>query len=195
MGTKEDLRVELYRAVDYALDRIFGAPAAEPATRTELDELRILSLGPLAEPYSFPWPTEVETYPDAERFDLKSPRGPFEVLIARGKRDAWHRPDRGRVVVFVRPAGSVAREYPWLEFCEDDRGTYCADLRNPSKPRSLLIDGDDVPTELSGVKIERLDAMFDGVKDGPTLRMVVAADDSAQMIRLAYWTARTMGRI
>ena len=196
----EDFRAELHSAVDAVLDRFLGADSEGLTTATdgwmgELADLKIRHIRRLAEPYVHPWPDKTgETYRTGDWYEVIAPEGSLEMLVAETTRFAWHE-ERGRVVVFARWMGSSGQPYPWLEYCENDADGYSADLRNPEKPRSVLRDGDPIPKELTNANVRRLDELYEGVRNGPSLRLVVDKEDVERLIRYAYWTSRVIGRI
>ena len=200
MLESKSLRVELHEALDAVLDRFLGdgSDALKSGTSGsvgEVAELKIRHTRTLAEPYVHPWPDKTrETYRTGDWYEVVAPEGSLEMLVAETSRFAWHK-ERNRVVVFARWMGSKGQPYPWLEYCENDADGYSADLRNPAKPRSVLRDGEPLPNELTNAEVRRLDELYEGVRNGPSLRIVVERDDVESLIRYAYWTSRVVGRI
>jgi hypothetical protein len=111
--------------------------------------------------------------------------------VAWTVREAWGR-ERHRAVVFGEAGSSL---YPWTEFVETDDGRYAAGISDPNHPRALLKQGDPLPDWFSTATVERTDQLFDGIRQGPSLRLVVGADEEVRMVRHGYWVAGLRNRL
>jgi hypothetical protein len=99
---------------------------------------------------------------------------------------------RKRAVAFGEAGSSL---YPWTEFVETDDGRYAAGVSDPVHPRALLKDGAAIPPRFDPATIVRTDRLFDGIRQGPSLRLVVKPDDELAMVRHGYWVAGLRNRI
>ena len=61
--------------------------------------------------------------------------------------------------------------------------------------RALLKDGDPIPAGFQGAAVERPDRLFRGVRQGPSLGLVVAGSDEDAMVRHGYWVAGLRKRL
>jgi hypothetical protein len=85
--------------------------------------------------------------------------------------------------------------YPWTEFVETDDGRYAAGVIDPAHPRALLKDGDPIPARFKGAAVERTDRLFSGIRQGPSLRVVVTGAEEETMVRHGYWVAGLRKRV
>ena len=58
-----------------------------------------------------------------------------------------------------------------------------------------MTDGDAIPDGLQEARVERLDQLFHGVRKGPSLRLVVGADEEPMMARHGYRMASLRKRL
>jgi hypothetical protein len=118
------------------------------------------------------------------------------VIVAWTTRNAWNR-DRRRAVVFhrARPDDEPGRWYPWTEFVETDTGGFAAPIPNPQRPRAIMRDMNALPGRFTGKTVARSDAVFDSIREGASLRLVVDESDETEMVRHGYWVARLRGRV
>jgi hypothetical protein len=86
-------------------------------------------------------------------------------------------------------------DYSWVEFNETDDGEFAARIPDALNPRAALKEGDTIPPHLAGKKIRRADEVFRSVRSGPSLHLVLAADDEEAMIEHGCWVAHLRGRI
>ncbi len=112
-------------------------------------------------------------------------------LVAWTARDAWGR-IRKRVVIFGESGSSL---YPWTEFVETDDERYAAGISDPAHPRALLKHGAAIPERFHAATVERTDQLFEGVRQGPSLRLVVGSDEPLMMVRHGYWVAGLRNRL
>ncbi|HSW42761.1 MAG TPA: hypothetical protein VLM76_09655 [Patescibacteria group bacterium] len=106
-------------------------------------------------------------------------------------REAWGR-TKERAVAFGEAGSSL---YPWTEFVETDEGRFAAGISDPAHPRVLLKHGAAIPGRFDPATIERTDQLFHGIRQGPSLRLVVAPDDEVAMARHGYWVAGRLNRL
>ena len=185
----EVLRQEVLKAVNEVFER-YGW---EPSTSTS--SLVIRWIEKLSRPLVFRWPEGVETFKDVNVYDIEASTGTNRVAVAKTIRNAWGK-DRGRIVVFGKhPSAGEDKYYPWAEFVEADDGSYTSGIPDPSAPRSLIKDGDELPAEVRGQRVRRTDECFASVKSGQSLRLVLDRNEEEAMIRHAYWVAKLRGRI
>lgn len=188
----ELLRREIHAAVDETIDRALagtlprGAPAPEEAK---------IEAGEAFGDWTFDWPDKSPEVFQGRDFAVRANGQPLDVRLGWTTRRAWGR-DRRRAVVFVRPASSRATGYyPATEFVETDTDRVAATIPDPSRPRSLLKDGDALPSRFDDAIVERADAVFRTIDEGPTLRLVLTAEDEVAMIRHGCWVAALRRRV
>jgi hypothetical protein len=148
-------------------------------------------------PFQYAWPVfGTEEFDRAAVFSITTQSGPIGAVLAWTRRDAWGK-NRARSVVFRHNGDddTPGRWYPWTEFVETDDGRYAATIPNPDKPRSTLAEGDPLPERYSTQTVARSDELFDSISRGPSLRVVVDADDAVEMVGHGYWVAQQRGRI
>jgi hypothetical protein len=92
-------------------------------------------------------------------------------------------------------ATTVRSLYPWTEFVETDDGRLAAGISDPAHPRALLKHGAPIPDWFGGATVERTDQLFHGIRQGPSLRVVVASDEEFRMVRHGYWVAGLRNRL
>lgn len=182
------LRNDLVQAVDDVLARYCERTTRKDGTA---GLLVIQQDKPLLQHLKYPWPTETETFTEGMWYDVSWETGRARVLVAWSNRYAWGK-ERGRIIVFEQTGASF---YPWAEFVEADDGSYVSNIPNPTKPKSTLKDGDELPAHLVGEKVRRTDVCFGSVKNGPSLRLVLNRSDEEAMITHAQWVASLRGRI
>lgn len=186
------LRERLHEAVDAVIDGLLAEEAGVPKT-PEVSSETVEPMG-RREPFDFTWPADYgsEHFDDANAYRLSSPVGEADVIVGWTTRYAWTR-DRRRAVVFhlVTPE----RWYPWTEFVETDKGGFGAPIADPNHPRAILKDGQPLPARFNGKRVERADAVFDSIRSGASLRLVVDREDEAEMVRHGFWVAQLRRRI
>lgn len=184
----EELRRELRETVDSVVSRFAteGEGGREVTVRQEDEVL---------DRWSYRWPDGItERYDRAKWFRVTGPSGEARVLLAHTTRKVRAEPLQ-RWIVFAQMGNEQSQTfYPWTEFVETGDGSYAAVIPNPSRPRAALSDGDPLPTRFAGARVERTDTLYDSVKDGPSLRLVVEEDDAEAMIRHGYWVAEIRKR-
>jgi hypothetical protein len=193
----ESMRTALHEAVDQIFDdyqKAAGATesAAEPPVTAETP---LVTRGDLVPDWSFTWPSDEgkETFRETRLWDVSTPHKSHRVHLARGKRPAWGKNDRERVIVF----GQVGPDsyYPWAEFVETDTGHFAAPIPNPEHPRKILTPSDPLPSRYRGAHVEQAAELFDQIRNGPSLRLVVSSSDEEDMVRHGYWVARLRNRL
>ena len=189
MNVPEALRTELHKAVDAVLDSYLPTLAATPASNGF--EVTLEADG---EGYTYQWPGGNEEYPTYRDYLVAGDLGEARMRVARTTRAAFGR-NRARAVIFGQRMGSVTRA-PWIEFVEtDEQALFSAWVLDPLSPRRVVREGETVPPRFDGTDIRRTDELFAGVNNGPTLRLVVNADDEEAMMEHAYWVASLKGRL
>jgi hypothetical protein len=128
-------------------------------------------------------------------WEVITPGKTHRVVLGWTTRPSWGRSDRKRAVVFWQSGSQASQSYyPWTEFVETDGEGYAAPIPNPDHPRKVLTPQDPLPGRFHGAEVERSDRLFDQIANGPSLRLVVSADDEEAMIRHGYWVAILRGR-
>jgi hypothetical protein len=184
------LRERLHAAVDVVIDEFItqqAAPPAAPGTSVTVE-----TVGPV-EPFAFTWPADYgsEDVTAATAYRLSSLAGEASVVVSWTMRYAWNR-DRRSAVVFhrMRPGDGPGKWYPWTEFVETDAGRFGAPIPNPQRPRAILTDCEPLPPRFTGKTVARADGVFDSIREGASLRLVVDEGDEAEMVRHGYWVAQ-----
>ena len=186
----DTIRARLHAAVDEMVDELALAQAqlsAEPVLE---------SRGP-CEPFEYRRPDGVwEEYEPATAFSANGVAPRRDLVVGFTRRQAWGA-ERGRAIVFDATGLPHApdRWYPLVEFVEVDDGRFAAPMPNPARPRSYLKAGDEIPSRFAGSTVEPLDALIASVRDGRSLRLVLAGDDRLEMARHGYWVASLRGLV
>lgn len=192
----EAMRTALHEAVDKIVD---GYRATDDTASTShaspTNETPVITPGDVVPEWSFTWPSDygTETYYETRLWDVRTPHRSYRAHLARGKRPAWGNNDRKRVIIFgqVGP-GSF---YPWTEFVETDTGYFAAPIPNPEHPRRILTPSDPLPIRYRTARVEQAAQLFDQIRNGPSLRLVVSSADEEDMVRHGYWVARLRNRL
>lgn len=193
----EAMRTALHDAVDKIIDGYRTADGATESTAQAppTTETPVVTRGDAVPDWSFTWPSDygTETFPETRLWDVSTPHRSYRVHLARGKRPAWGKNDRKRVIVF----GQVGPDsfYPWTEFVETDTGHFAAPIPNPEHPRRILTPSDPLPGRYRGAHVEQAAQLFDQIRNGPSLRLVVFSSDEEDMVRHGYWVARLRNRL
>jgi hypothetical protein len=194
------LRARIHAAIDEILDEYEGQPVLPHVMATTTappPDFTIESLGPV-DPFSYSWPADygTEEFRSGAAYRIPGTNPGASVIVAWTTRLAWGR-DRDRAVVFykARPDDGVGRWYPWTEFVETDTGMYAATIPNPDRPRSILRDGSAIPAEIARYTIARADQLFNSIREGASLRLVLEQDDEIDMVRHGYRVAQLRGRV
>jgi hypothetical protein len=188
------LRAALHQAVDQILDgyvtggTLTPAPTPRPASDDGIVVLAAEDHG--AFPYRWPDGND-EAFTRSRWYAIEDHGRKQRVLVAWTNRDAWGRM-RERAVVFGEAGSSL---YPWTEFVESDDGRFAAGVSDPAHPRALLKDGAPIPDRFDGATIVRTDQLFNGIRQGPSLRLVVEGSDEEAMVRHGYWVAGLRKRL
>lgn len=186
----EAIRTHLHAAVDAMVDDLALAQAAV------LAEPSVESGGP-CEPFEYRRPDGVwEEYDPAAAFVANGSAPARDLVVGFTERPAWGAL-RGRAIVFDATGLPHApdRWYPLVEFVQVDDGRFAAPLPNPARPRSYLRAGDELPARFRDSTVERLDALIASVRDGRSLRLVLASDERLEMARHGYWVASLRGLV
>ena len=142
--------------------------------------------------FDYRWPGgNDEAFSESQWHILADQGRQHRVLVAWTEREAWGRM-RKRAVVFGESGSSL---YPWTEFVETDDGRYAAGISDPAHPRALLKHGAAIPDRFATATVERTDQLFHGIRQGPSLRLVVESDDEVAMVRHGYWVAGLRNRL
>jgi len=189
----EALRAALHQAVDQIVDGYLasGKVRSEPVAGSTLEGVAVVTE---EEHGAFPyrWPDgNDEAFTRSRWYRVRDLGREQRALVAWTEREAWGR-IRERAVVFGEAGSSL---YPWTEFVETDDRRYAAGVSDPAHPRALLKDGDPIPARLQGATVERIDQLFSGIRQGPSLRLVVAGSDEESMVRHGYWVAGLRKRL
>ena len=78
---------------------------------------------------------------------------------------------------------------------ETDDGRYAAGISDPAHPRALLKHGVAIPDRFRTATVERTYQLFHRIRQGPSLRLVVRADEEVEMVRHGYWVAGLRNRL
>jgi len=192
------LRTRLHDAVDQIIDDFLSHEAPLAVTGVSGGDFEkvepISSLGP----FVYRWPANYgsEEFESATTYRHSALAGGASVIVGWTTRKAWNR-DRRRAVVFhrARPDDEPARWYPWTEFVETDTGRFAAPIPNPQRPRAIARDTKALPERFIGKTVARSDEVFDSIREGGSLRVVVDEADEADMVRHGYWVATLRGRV
>lgn len=188
----EALRTALHDAIDEVFDDFRTADGATESTAqpTPTTETPVLTRGGVVPAWSYTWPSNegIETFHETTEWAVNTPHRSYSVRLARVERPAWGKNDRKRVIVF----GQVGPNsyYPWTEFVETDTGHFAASIPNPEHPRKTLTPSDPLPGRYRGAHVEQAAQLFDQIRNGPSLRLVVSSSDEEDMVRHGYWVAR-----
>ena len=197
--TNTKLKEAIWAAIDRAADTakrevaalLVGAAVGKEGF--EPDDEPIVSTGEATEYPWHIWPNgQKEEYTSATWYEATTRDAARGVIVARTVRPVWGRP-RGRIVVFGQEGTQDSKQYyPWAEFAEtDESGLYAATLPDPERPRGAsLKDDQPLPERYRTADVRRTDTVFESVRQGPSLRLVVAQDDEKSMIAHAFWVAR-----
>ncbi len=194
MNAATKLRERIHGAIDEALDDFFGSSSRQQQER--IDAGLVLE-NPKAGPFSHRWPPkngepDIESFHRSVLFRVSAGEGRFIRLGWTSNREAWGR-KRERAVAFLETPSE--HRYPLIEFVETDDRKFAAIIPDPKKPRSACTDPNDLPERFRAAIISRTDELFGGVKNGPTLRLVLAFDDEADMAGHGLWVGRLRGHI
>jgi hypothetical protein len=187
----EQLKSKLHREVDRLIDEAIAGLESSPK-QEDSQPARVRGL----EPFDYPWPViGTERFHGAAVYSIATSKGPVEAILGWTERDAWSR-SRLRAVVFGYNGTDFTphRWYPWTEFVETDDGRFAAIIPDPSRPRSTLSDGAALPGRFAELTVERSDVLFESIRRGPSLRLVVDQTEDAQMVSHGYWVARLRRR-
>jgi len=186
----QQLRDQLHSAVDATIDRFLAGTLAPAVMTGGLDVVP----GVTFTGWTYNWPDKSPEDFDGRDYEVRSIDLTIQVRLGWTVRRAWGR-DRRRAVVFVRPAPGGPSYYPATEFVETDDGRFAATIPDPSHPRSLLKDGGALPAGFAQAVVERSDALFHSIAEGPTLRVVLPGEDELSMVRHGCWVAQLRRRV
>lgn len=190
----EMMRAALHEAIDKIFDGYLDEGVATPSS-TEADPtddgIEVVE-GEDHGPFPYRWPDgNDEPFSKSRWYTLVDQGREHRVLVAWTDREAWGR-TRHRAVVFGESGSSL---YPWTEFVETDDGRYAAGISDPNHPRALLKHGAVIPDWFRTATVERTDRLFNGIRQGPSLRLVLGLDDEIAMVRHGYWVAGLRNRL
>ncbi len=185
----ETLRRELYGAVNAVLMKyeVLGQSITK-------NGLTITPAEALQQPYTHKWPEVEDTFTEGRYYDVSGtgiPTDGLRVLVARITQNIWGKPQRPAAMVFgkLRTQKEGTQLTPYVAFAGDDHGTFAAIIPNPVHPRSALKPSDPLPAHFTSAVVKRNDELFDSIKQGPSLRLVVQPDDEIAMVEHALWVA------
>jgi hypothetical protein len=191
----ESLRRELHGAIDAVIDTYSasGSPYVDKPGVSDTSDFTI-TVERANDAWRYPWGEEL--FEADHLYKVACGDGTTRrVRVGRARRRAYGAP-RVHAIVFAQ-AGSEASntDYSWVEFNETDDGEYAARIPDPANPRAALKQGDELPGRFARVKVRRADEVFRSVRFGPSLHLVVSADDEVAMIEHGCWVARLRGHI
>ena len=188
----EDLRAALHDAVERIIDAYVETVTRPAVTAESGDEGIDVVGGDGHGAFTYRWPGgDVEKFTTARVYTVLDRGQQRSVVTAWTEREAWGRM-RMRAVIFGARGGSL---YPWTEFVGTDDGRFAAGIPDPDHPRALLKDGAAIPDGFDTASVVRTDELFDGVRHGPSLRLVLGPEDELGMVRHGYWVACLRGRL
>ena len=190
----EAMRAALHEAIDKIIDCHLDAGVAPPsATQAHPTDGGIEVVeGEDHGPFTYRWPSGGdEEFTKSRWYTVADQRREHRVLVAWTEREAWGRM-RKRAVAFGESGSSL---YPWTEFVETDDGRYAAGVSDPAHPRALLKHGAVITDRLRTATVERTDQLFNGIRQGPSLRLAVGAGEEPAMVRHGYWVAGLRNRL
>jgi hypothetical protein len=185
----EALRQELNNAVYTVLTKY--EKLGQSITK---DGLTITPAEALQRPYVHKWPQRPHQYNEGRWYDVSGKRVPAEglrVLVARTKVDSWGKPQRSHVVVFgkLHTQEEGKQLTPYVAFTADDHGTFAGVIPNPVRLHESLKPNNPLPAQFVSAVVKRNDELFDSVKHGPALRLVVQPDNEIAMVEHGLWVA------
>ena len=184
----EVLRAALHEAIDEIIDGFLHDDGSTVSTAKsgEHDDVEVV-VGEDHGPFTYRWPGgNEEEFTRSRSYTVANEGREHRVLVAWTEREAWGR-IRGSVPSSSGVSGTSL--YPWTEFVETDDGDVAAGLPDPDHPRALLKHGSAIPDRFASATIERTDALFEGIRNGPSLRLVLAPGGELEMVRHGYWVA------
>ncbi|MDA8203986.1 MAG: hypothetical protein M0Z49_14740 [Chloroflexi bacterium] len=184
----------MHEAIDQIIDGFRDADGATPPSPEPDptgDGIEVVE-GENHGPFTYRWPGgDDEVFTTSRWYILADQGREYRVLVAWTDREAWGRM-RQRAVVFGESRASL---YPWTEFVETDDGRYAAGISDPDHPRALLKQGAVIPDWFGTATVERTDRLFNGIRQGPSLRLVLGSDEEVRMVRHGYWVAGLRNRL
>jgi hypothetical protein len=195
------MREALHGAVDRIIDEyLAGASSSSPPADQPMPTVDspLVTRGDDMGEWTYRWPgvEGIEKFYTSRRYEVVTPYRTHRVRLAWSERPAWGRKDRKRAIVFGQTGSADSKTfYPWTEFVETDTGRYAAPIPNPEHPRKMLTSSDPRPDQFQSGQVERTDQLFDQIMNGPSLRLVVGADEDEAMILHGYWVARRRNRL
>jgi hypothetical protein len=198
-----ELRSKLHQALDLALDQHVKETASlvtasgQPADR---DSPNIESQGE-SPAFDYCWPDGYEEHFDrVTLYDVKTSYDEVtRVAVAWTERWAWNQLRARAVVFYLGPRADLPpqRWYPLTEFVETDTsGIFAAPIPDPANPRAVLKDGDDLPTHCAVEgRTLRADELFSSIRNGPSLRLVLADYEEVEMVEHGFWVGRKRKRL
>jgi hypothetical protein len=191
------MREALHTAVDRIIDEYMAADSSSSQPSVPTIDVPLIVRGDDVGQWSYRWPGDegTEKFYASRQYDLVTPHRTYRVRIAWSERQAWGRPNRKRAIVFGEAGARSVNFWPWTEFVETDTGRYAAPIPNPDYPKKVLTPSDPLPGRFRNAQVERTDQLFEQIVNGPSLRVVVNADDEEAMIRHGYWVARLRSRV
>ncbi|MFD3495877.1 hypothetical protein ACFWWB_35860 [Streptomyces sp. NPDC058690] len=192
----ETLREELHQTIDRIIDAHTSCGDTSPSITAEERDTLSVAAGDATNEWTYRWPgSGTEDFHETRWYELAGERGRHRVRVAWARRAAWGRDDRLRAIVFHQQGRADSTTYyPWTEFVETDDGRYAAIIPKPGHPRAQLRDGDPIPDRFQHRTVERTDALFGSIAEGPSLRFVVDKSDEVEMVRHGYWVATLRNR-
>jgi len=76
----------------------------------------------------------------------------------------------------------------------DDADLFSWEIPDPANPQRALKDGMSIPQRFADKTVQRTDKLYSSVKHGPTLRLVVHANEIEAMLEAGYWAAQLRNR-
>jgi hypothetical protein len=188
----EALRSALHDAVNRIIDRYRPEGGGGGRTDTGGQDAVGVTRGEATESWPYRWPDgSQEVFPSTRWYEVNGPKGQQRVRLAWGQRPSWGKSDRRRAIVFNQlGSASSTTYYPWTEFVETDDKRFAAPIPDPERPRAIIADPSRLPGRFQGATVERSDALFESVAEGPSLRLVVVESDED-----GYWVATLRRRI
>lgn len=187
-----ELRAELHRAVDSILDAYIASNTASH------DDTLTITPSEVIGSFDYPWPAQPpESFTSGRWYKVSNKSESAMILVAwaKKKRLVW-RKDRDCAVVFARVSADPTNlPYPCVEFTQTDKGSFAAIIPDPNHPRAVLSKKEQLPKHLAHANVAPVDELFDSIKKGPSLRLVVDQDDEIAMAGHGYWVAQLRGRI
>lgn len=203
MKNIEDLRIKLHQSIEQfqrSIDEIIDAEIAAGFQQNKEGALTIVP-GKDQDAYEYHYPRGTVWFTSGKWYTVTGEYGRLKMLISKTTVNV-RGADRPAFFIYgkVKDVEEPKSTFACTEFTQTDTGEFSSVIPNPANPHAAIKAGESLPARLTNANVSRTDSLYNSVKQGNSLRLVVKENDTEgvmerAMLEHGYWVAHLRGHI